>query len=78
MSPIVSVTTLADLSPRNRLDAHCTRCRYSRRLDVQELIAKYGPLRIGELRERLRCNRCGARRPQVILGWDNLSAIRER
>jgi hypothetical protein len=72
MSPKVTISTLADLSPRNRLDAHCTWCRHSRQLDVRKLIERYGALGLGELRGRLRCHRCGERKLQVILSWDNI------
>jgi hypothetical protein len=69
MSPKVTISTLADLGPRNRLDAHCTRCRHSRQLDVRKLVERYGALGFGELRGRLRCQRCGGRRPHRSCWW---------
>jgi hypothetical protein len=66
----VLIRTLADLGPRDRLDAHCHRCRRSRQLDVLALLAAYGPVPLDQLRRRLRCARCGARWPAVIRGWD--------
>jgi hypothetical protein len=41
-------------------------------LNVRRLIERYGELDLGQLRDRLRCQRCGGRRPQVILSWDNI------
>jgi hypothetical protein len=75
-SRYVTIRTLADLGPRNRLDAHCPSCRRSQRLDVQALISRYGPLSLEQLRARLVCRRCGARRPELIQSWDNSSPAR--
>lgn len=60
----VAIRTLADLAERNHLYAHCNRCRHARQLDVPMLLARFGPLTFGRLKNRLRCARCGARRPR--------------
>jgi hypothetical protein len=65
------IRTLADLGTRNRLQAHCASCRRSRRLDIQALIRRYGPLPLSYFRARLVCGRCGARGPELIMSWDN-------
>jgi hypothetical protein len=67
----IAVSTLTDLRPRNRLDAFCTRCHHSQRLDVQALAAWYGPLPLARLRQLLKCGQCGARQPEIRLSWDN-------
>jgi hypothetical protein len=66
-----TIRTLADLAERNHLYAHCNHCRHARKLDVPVLLARFGPLTFGRLKNRLRCARCGARRPEVMHVWDN-------
>jgi hypothetical protein len=68
--PIV-IRTIADLSERMRLVAHCEACQHSRDLDVQELLERYGPLSLARLRSRLRCASCGEHAPTVMQVWDN-------
>jgi hypothetical protein len=66
------VRTLADLGEQSRLAAYCPSCRRSQFLDLEALRARYGAeLSLRNLRARLRCSRCGARRPEVIHVWDN-------
>jgi hypothetical protein len=67
----VQVRTLADLADRNHLYAHCNHCRNAKKLDVAALLARFGPLSFGRLKNRLRCTRCGARRPELMHVWDN-------
>ena len=67
----VRIRTLADLDGRNQLYAHCNHCRHARRLDVPMLLARFGALTFGRLKNRLRCARCGARRPELMHVWDN-------
>ena len=66
------VRTIGDLKGCSRLVAYCTSCRRSQFLDLEALRARYGAgLSLRSLRARLRCSRCGARRPEVIHVWDN-------
>jgi hypothetical protein len=67
----IAIETIADLSERVRLVAHCEACQHSRDLDVQELLERYGPLSLARLRSRLRCTSCGAHAPTVMQVWDN-------
>jgi hypothetical protein len=68
--PVV-VRTLGDLGSRSKLVAYCTSCRRSRFLDLEALRTRYGAeLALRSLRARLRCSRCGARRPEVMHVWD--------
>ena len=67
----IHIRTLADLDGRNHLYAHCNQCRHARRLDVPMLLERFGALTFGRLRNRLRCTRCGGRRPEVMHVWDN-------
>jgi hypothetical protein len=66
------VRTIGDLDESSRLAAYCPACRRSQFLDLVALRARYGAdLSLRSLRARLRCSRCGARRPEVIHVWDN-------
>jgi hypothetical protein len=67
----IAVRTIADLSERVRLVAHCEECQHSSDLDVQKLLERFGPLSLARLRSRLRCSSCGAHAPTVMQVWDN-------
>ena len=69
------VRTIGDLEGCSRLVAYCTSCRRSQFLDLEALRKRYGAeLSLGSLRARLRCSRCGARRPDMMQVWDNGAA----
>ena len=54
-------------STMHELVAECGACRHEIVLDVMEIISTYGAnLWIGELRERLQCQQCGARAARIF------------
>jgi hypothetical protein len=73
MPPVV-IRSLGDLNDdRSKLVAYCTSCRRSQFLDLAALRTRYGAeLSLCSLRARLRCSRCGARRPEVMHVWSEL------
>jgi hypothetical protein len=69
------VKTIGDLEGSSRLAAYCPACRRSQFLDLEALRARHGAeLSLRSLRARLRCSRCGTRRPEVIHVWDTGAA----
>jgi hypothetical protein len=54
-------------STMDELVAECGACRHEIVLDVMEIISTHGAnLWIGELRERLQCQQCGARAARIF------------
>ena len=73
------VRTIGDLEGCSKLAAYCRSCRHSQFLDLEALRTRYGAdLSLQSLRARLRCSRCGCRRPEVMHVWDNVAAYAGR
>ena len=71
----VVIRSLGDLQGHSKLAAYCRSCRHSQFLDLEALSTRYGTdFSLQSLRARLRCSRCGCRRPEVMHVWDNGAA----
>lgn len=59
--------TLAHVDDRYYLGAHCRKCGHHARLSVAKLKAHLGEgFRLAQLRDRLKCERCGDRKQIVV------------
>ena len=55
--------------------AHCDRCHETRRIDLAKLRERLGSqVRVGEIRPRLQCAKCGYRRIVVVTLWLSASS----
>lgn len=62
--------TLAQAVERLAYCVSCHQCGHKARIDLQKLIERLGPqYRIGEIRSRLRCSKCGAGEQIILVLW---------
>jgi hypothetical protein len=72
--PLTENLTLAEAVEQIVYGANCTVCHEVRRIDLQAMLQKLGAdFRLGDLRPRLRCAKCGSKKVIVTTLWKSSS-----
>lgn len=67
--------TLAEAIELIEYGASCNTCHETRRVDLAQLRDRLGPtFMVGDIRQRLRCAKCGNRRIIVVTLWQSASS----
>lgn len=62
--------TLAEAVALIEYGACCNPCRETRRVDLAQLVQRFGPdFLVGDIRPRLRCSKCGNRQIISVTLW---------
>ncbi len=71
------IASLADaFKAKRNLWALCQRCGHAKLLDPRSLIGKLGYVSLKDARPKLRCARCGQRKPSLIPKEEPWSSMR--
>lgn len=70
--------TLAEAVDQIDYGACCNRCRETHRIDLAQLLARFGPhFTVDEIRPRLICTKCDTREIIVVTLWKSASSTEQ-